>query len=61
MAEVAGCLWYALDAAPVAYALLLTPGRCTANAGAVPRITGRAWTKEKPPDVSEGGCYSSVV
>jgi hypothetical protein len=27
--------------APVAYALLLTPGRCTANAGAVPRIDRR--------------------
>ena len=26
---------------PVAYDLLLTPGRCTANAGAVPRIDRR--------------------
>ena len=53
MAGVARCLWYALDA------VQLTPGPSLGliDAGRVYALdiaTGRAWTKEKPPDVSEG-------
>lgn len=65
---------YGLDGCPDrgrGYGLpMVCPGRGSgclcpiANAGEVYALdiaTGRAWTKEKPPDVAEGGCYSSGV